>query len=61
MSIFKKIEKREASLNTLAELLKQRGGTPGYTGENVTENSALSVSTVMACVSLLADSILVFL
>lgn len=57
MSIFKRIEKREASLNTLSELLKQRGGTPGYTGENVTEASALSVSTVMACVSLLADSI----
>ena len=57
MSIFKRIEKREASLNTLTELLKQRGGNPGYTGETVNESSALSVSTVMACVSLLSDSI----
>ena len=56
-AFLKELKKREASLNTLTELLKQRGGSPGYTGETVNEASALSVSTVMACVSLLADSI----
>ena len=58
MSIFaRKTEKRDAALGNLADLLAQRDGIPGYSGESVTEISALGVSTVLACVSILADSI----
>jgi len=58
MSIFaRKTEKRDAALGNLADLLAQRDGLPAWAGESVTETSALGVSTVLACVSILADSI----
>ncbi len=58
MSIFgKKIEKRDAALGNLQDLLAQRDGVPGWSAETVNESTALSVSTVLSCVSILADSI----
>jgi len=58
MSIFaRKTEQRDAALGNLADLLAQRDGLPAWAGESVTENTALGVSTVLACVSILADSI----
>lgn len=58
MSIFgKNKEQRDAALGNLQELLAQRQGIPGYSGESVTEITALGVSTVLSCVSILSDSI----
>ena len=58
MSIFAQHnEKRDAALGNLADLLAQREGLPSYSGESVTEVTALGVSTVLSCVSILADSI----
>ena len=58
MSIFaRKTEQRDAALGNLADLLAQRDGIPGWTAESVNEVTALGVSTVLACVSILADSI----
>ena len=37
--------------------MAQRQGIPGYSGEAVTEITALGVSTVLSCVSILSDSI----
>ena len=58
MSIFSKNkENRDAALGNLEDLLAQRQGVPGYSGESVNEVTALGVSTVLSCVSILADSI----
>jgi len=51
-------EKRSGADPTLGELLaRQRGGGYNFSGEAVTYVSALGVSTVFACVSIIADSI----
>jgi len=51
-------EKRSGADPTLGELLaRQRGGGYNFSGEAVTDVSALGVSTVFACVSIIADSI----
>ena len=58
MSVFaNNNEKRSAALGNLADLLAQRGGVPGWSGETVNERTALEVSTVLSCVSILANSI----
>ena len=58
MSIFaQNNEKRDAALGNLADLISQREGLPSYSGESVNEVTALGVSTVLSCVSILADSI----
>ena len=51
-------EKRASSNPTLAELLAvQRGGGFNYTREAVNDQTAFAVSSVFACVSIIADSI----
>ena len=51
-------EKRASSNPTLAEILAvQRGGSYNYTREAVTDLSSFGVSTVFACISIIADSI----
>lgn len=53
-------EKRGTTDYTLAEMLATRdAGYSNWSGEKVNEVSALGISTVMACVSILADSIAV--
>ena len=57
MSIFNR-ENRNAGLGNLAELLSLRDGAYyNYTGEKVSEISALGVSAVLSAISLLADSV----
>lgn len=54
---FRNTEKRNTN-PTLAELLAiQRGGGTNYSGEAVNDLTALGVSTVFACVGILADSV----
>tara|TARA_Y100000592_G_scaffold82211_1_gene130690 strand:- start:4311 stop:5510 length:1200 start_codon:yes stop_codon:yes gene_type:complete len=58
MSIFSRNkEQRDAALGNLEDLIAQRAGIPGYSGESVNEVTALGVSTVLSCVSILSDSI----
>ena len=58
MSLFRKIENRDAALGNLVDLLALReGGLFNYTGEKVNEMSALGISTVYSAISLIADSI----
>ena len=58
MSIFSRHkEQRDAALGNLEDLIAQRAGIPGYSGESVNEVTALGVSTVLSCVSILSDSI----
>jgi HK97 family phage portal protein len=58
MSLFKKLENRDASLGNLTDLLALRdGGLQNYTGEKVNETSALGISAVFSAISLIADSI----
>ena len=58
MSLFKRVENRDAALGNLVDLLALReGGLSNYTGEKVNEMSALGISTVFSAISLIADSI----
>jgi len=58
MSLFKRVENRDAALGNLVDLLALReGGLYNYTGEKVNEMSALGISTVFSAISLIADSI----
>lgn len=58
MSLFKRVENRDAALGNLVDLLSLReGGLYNYTGEKVNEMSALGISTVFSAISLIADSI----
>tara|TARA_R110000796_G_scaffold2849_3_gene10949 strand:+ start:165 stop:1370 length:1206 start_codon:yes stop_codon:yes gene_type:complete len=58
MSLFKRVENRDASLGNLTDLLQLReGGLSNYTGEKVNETSALGISAVFSAISLIADSI----
>ena len=58
MSLFKRVENRDAAMGNLVDLLALReGGLQNYTGEKVNEMSALGISTVFSAISLIADSI----
>ena len=58
MSLFKRVENRDAAIGNLVDLLALReGGLYNYTGEKVNEMSALGISTVFSAISLIADSI----
>jgi len=58
MSLFKRVENRDAAIGNLVDLLALReGGLQNFTGEKVNEMSALGISTVFSAISLIADSI----